>query len=130
MRTKDEIVTYLKENGHTQEAMSKITGFLIGANLKDVKEKIVFKRGNDTWDDFFEWYENKDARNEEHPLYDIFTYLHKLRNETDNASEVERISNCIAFLVSEFVFDASADDDWHVTYTLKAPCEKRNKNRS
>ena len=128
MRTKDEIVTYLKENGHTANAIAKITGFLIGANIKEVKEGIVFKRGDGTWDEFFMWYKNEPKQTEEYPLYNIFAYLHKLRNETDNAAEISRIDDCIMFLVDTFVLDATNYGDLFIMRTTTKPCEKENKS--
>ena len=46
MKTKEQVISYVLKNGHTNEAISKITGFLIGAGLKDNDEKIKFKVGD------------------------------------------------------------------------------------
>lgn len=48
MRTKEEILAYLKENGHSSNAITKITGFLIGKGLKGEQEQILYKRGHAT----------------------------------------------------------------------------------
>lgn len=124
MRTKLEIVSYLKENGHTNNAIAKITGFLIGAGIKDNDEKLVFKRGDSTWDDFYDWFENKPTHiDEETPLYNSFAFLFKLRDASDNAAETRIIDRCIMYLIDACVNDVSSNNK-----NNKKTCAEKNKS--
>lgn len=128
MRTKNEVLAYLKENGHSNNAITKIMGFLIGVGIKEPNERIVFKRGENSWEEFFEWY-NNEPKKKECPLYNILSILNDRRNETDDIREIARIDDCIGFLVSEFVLDVSrVGEETHISGFEKG-CERRNKNR-
>jgi hypothetical protein len=56
MKTKEEVIKYLETVGHSKEAVIKISGYLIGQNLKDNKERIRFRIGEQSFDDFYAWY--------------------------------------------------------------------------
>ena len=127
MRTKDEVLAYLKENGHSNNAITKIMGFLIGNGMKSVSEKIIFKRGHNSWEEFYEWFENK-PKEKECPLYTIMSILNEKLNATDDDVEAERINNCMGFLVSEFVLDVSTTDD-EIQISGFEKCARKKKNR-
>lgn len=58
MKTIDEIKKHLLEIGYDNDAISKISGFLIGSGLKKDNEVIRFKIGTNCWDVFKCWYDN------------------------------------------------------------------------
>lgn len=55
MRTFKEIKVHLTKTAYTEEAITKIMGFLIGAGLKKVDEQIAVVYGASTFDDFIAW---------------------------------------------------------------------------
>ncbi len=56
MRTRIEIEEHLKNTGYTAKAIIKIMGFLIGKGLKNKDEKMTVQKGQQTFDDFYDWY--------------------------------------------------------------------------
>lgn len=120
MRTKEEILAYLKENGHSVDAVTKITGFLIGKGLKSEQEQILYKRGHATWDEFYAWYKNETPTAK--PLiYHVFAALFKAQDEAKEPYDKTCINTVIDFLVGKYVVDATIFDEL---------CENENKRRS
>ena len=119
MRTKDEVVAYLKEHGHSNIAVTKIMGFLIGNGMKEPKENIVVKRGLDSWEDFYRWYEG--IPEPEHPLTAIMRILMEKEANAKTSDEAELMHSCMAWLTRDFVFDA--------TPIFPTPCERKSKKR-
>lgn len=120
MRTKEEILTYLKENGHSSNAITKITGFLIGKGLKSEQEQILYKRGHATWDEFYAWYKNE-SPSVKPPIYHVFAALFKAKDEAKDPYDKVCINTVINFLVGKYVVD---------TTIFNKSCEKENKSRS
>ena len=128
MRTKDEVLAYLKETGHSNNAVTKIMGFLIGNGMKEPDEKIIFKRGQNSWEEFYEWFENK-YKKEECPLYNLMSYLNDRLNETNDPAEEKRINGFMRFLVSEFVLDVSAQGEEVYITGFDNKCTRKRKSR-
>lgn len=126
MKTKDEILTYLKNNGHSNNAITKIMGFLIGAGLKDDAETIIYKRGTNTWDDFMHWYNNEPATDDS-PLYYIFKILAEKRADVISPDDAKIVDDCIDFLIKEFVLDTTIDDENLIISGFEKKCERKNK---
>ena len=128
MRTKDEVLAYLKETGHSNSAVTKIMGFLIGNGMKTPDEEIVLKRGQNSWEEFYDWFENK-PKEKECPLYNLMSYLNDRLNEANTSAEAKRINGFMAFLVSEFVLDVSVKDDDVYVSGFEDRCTRKKKNR-
>lgn len=126
MKTKDEILTYLKNNGHSNNAITKIMGFLIGAGLKDDAETIIYKRGTNTWDDFMHWYNNESATDDS-PLYYIFKILVEKRADVISPDDAKIVDGCIDFLIKEFVLDTTIDGEDLIISGFEKKCERKNK---
>lgn len=56
MKTREEILSHLLENGYTKKAIHKIVGFMVGKELKGVDEVIRIKKGELSFNDFIDWY--------------------------------------------------------------------------
>lgn len=115
MKTKEQVISYVLRNGHTNEAISKITGFLIGAGLKGENEQIKFKIGGNEWASFIKWFngnkedDNKsDIEEDSHPLLKLLSLLFELRDmaiaEGDEFMK-NNLCDMLDFLFDEFVVD-------------------------
>lgn len=118
MRTKEEIKAYLKENGHTSVAIAKITGFLIGKDIKLNKEQFVVKKGEGTWEEFYAWY-NKESLHVRPLIYHVFAALFDAKDKATDKYDKERINAVIDYLVAEYVFDTTTNER----------CVRKNKSR-
>lgn len=56
MKTKEQVLEFIRANGFTPRAMDKICGFLIANNIKGVNESIVYKVGDKDFNFFFNWF--------------------------------------------------------------------------
>lgn len=56
MKTKEQVLEFIRSNGFTQRAMDKICGFLIANDIKGVDENIVYKVGDKDFNFFFNWF--------------------------------------------------------------------------
>lgn len=56
MKTKEQVLEFIRSNGFTQRAMDKICGFLIANNIKGIDENIVYKVGDKDFNFFFNWF--------------------------------------------------------------------------
>lgn len=70
MKTKEEIIEHLQKVGYTAHTISKITGWMIGAGLKEPNEIITYKKGLNEFDLFWAWLndESDDELTEEEEL--------------------------------------------------------------
>lgn len=112
MKTKDEVIAYIGEHGHSNAAITKITGFLIGVGLKEDKEAFQFKKGNDSWDDFSNWFYDKKVNAEEHPLLKLLSLLFELRDvaiEEKDEFMKENLDDMLNFLFDTFVIDKTKE---------------------
>ena len=56
MKTKEQVLNHLLENGYNKKAISKITGFMVAKELKALDEVVKILKGDKTFEDFFKWY--------------------------------------------------------------------------
>lgn len=56
MKTKEQVLEFIRANGFTPRAMDKICGFLIANNIKGIDENIVYKVGDKDFNFFFNWF--------------------------------------------------------------------------
>lgn len=63
MKTKEEILNHLCECGYKNDEISKIMGYMVGANLKKEDEIVKYRVGEHTFKDFLEWVNKKKEEN-------------------------------------------------------------------
>ena len=56
MKTKEQVLNHLLENGYNKKAISKITGFMVAKELKALDEVVKILKGDKSFEDFFKWY--------------------------------------------------------------------------
>ena len=61
MKTKEEILIHLLENGYNNDAINKIMGFMVARELKTLDEKIACKKGDKPFEIFYHWYYDCDV---------------------------------------------------------------------
>ena len=119
MKAKNEILAHLQENGYSNAAITKITGFLIGNGMKEDKEGIRFKRGQCDWDDFYGWLTDKKPAEKE-PIYYIFAALFAAKDRASDVEDIASLNATIDYFVSKYVLDTTSN--------IKT-CAKKNKHR-
>lgn len=60
MKTKEQVLEHLANNGYAPYASEKVMGFLLGNGIIEKKEVVTFRKGNLLFDDFYEWF-NKEV---------------------------------------------------------------------
>ena len=65
MKTREEVLNHLLENGYTKNAINHILGFMVARELKTLDEKVKYLKGDKSFDDFFRWYNDCDAPKDE-----------------------------------------------------------------
>ena len=60
MKTKEQVLEHLANNGYAPYASEKVMGFLLGNGIIEKGELVTFKKGNLLFDDFYEWF-NKEG---------------------------------------------------------------------
>ena len=60
MKTKEQVLEHLANNGYAPYASEKVMGFLLGNGIIEKGEKVTFRKGNLLFDDFYEWF-NKEG---------------------------------------------------------------------
>lgn len=60
MKTKEQVLEHLADNGYAPYASEKVMGFLLGNGIIEKGEKVTFRKGNLLFDDFYEWFMNED----------------------------------------------------------------------
>jgi hypothetical protein len=71
MKTREEVLNHLLENGYTKNAINHILGFMVARELKTVDEKVKYLKGEGSFEDFFMWYNDCDAQKDEEESLDI-----------------------------------------------------------
>lgn len=61
MKTREEVLNHLLENGYNKKAINKICGFMVARELKTLDEKVKILKGDKTFEDFYRWYYDCDA---------------------------------------------------------------------
>lgn len=90
MKTKDEILKHLAEVGYKVADHSKICGFLIGNNIKDVEEVIIIStNGSRTFNDFYLWFNDKEEvkLNKKVAFMEILNFLKANKNSLPKCCE-------------------------------------------
>lgn len=103
MKTIEEIREHLTKTAYTNEAMTKIMGFLIGAGLKEPSEVMSIARGASTFEDFLEWFNDDECECCcDCVLCSIINDISKrLENATDD-KEAAYYAEQLAFLLDAF----------------------------
>lgn len=107
MKTKEQILEHLSNNGYNPMAVSKILGFLIGAGIKDESEMIYIK-ANDlkyNWEDFWKWYNEDNSKCEKCPLCDMLNELIEIMEKETDADKVQAAHERYEFLIESFGID-------------------------
>ena len=102
MKTKEEVIEYLKENGHTPACLNRILGFLVGDGVKEFDEKIIIKYGDLTWDDFYEWWESESEEEVAQKMCDLLNYLQEQHDKAKTDEEKDKMNGFIVFLADNF----------------------------
>lgn len=87
MKTKEEILVHLIENGYTKEAVTKIMGFLIGAGIKENDEHIFVRMGENTWGVFYSWVTGQTDETLEEILTNLANAIEQSINEINQCLE-------------------------------------------
>ena len=95
MKTKEEIIEHLKKVGYTQYSIGKITGWMIGAGLKEPSEIIKYKKGLNDFDDFWSWVNSE---------------------EDDELEDLNEEEELVASLIADVIKNANFRD---VTMTMR-----------
>lgn len=65
MKTREEVLNHLLENGYNKKAINKICGFMVARELKTLDEKVKILKGDKTFEDFYRWYYDATPKVEE-----------------------------------------------------------------
>ena len=61
MKTREEVLKHLLENGYSEEGIGRILGFMVARELKPLDEKVKYKKGDRSFEDFYKWYYDCDV---------------------------------------------------------------------
>lgn len=62
MKTKEQVLKHLMEVGYTKKAINRIMGFLIGKDLKTMDEVIEYKKGEESFEYFMNWFNSEEKK--------------------------------------------------------------------
>lgn len=65
MKTREEVLNHLLENGYNKKAINKICGFMVARELKTLDEKVKILKGDKNFEDFYRWYYDATPKVEE-----------------------------------------------------------------
>lgn len=104
MKTKEEIIEHLQEVGYTAHTISKITGWMIGAGLKEPNEIIKYKKGLNEFDLFWSWLNDEDKEDDSELTEDERLIASLLIDVMENAdfSDVTMTLRKLRFLTDLF----------------------------
>lgn len=104
MKTKEEIIEHLQKVGYTAHTISKITGWMIGAGLKEPNEIITYKKGLNEFDLFWAWLNDESDESEDELTEEEELVASLLLDVVQNAkcSNVTMTIRKIAFLTDLF----------------------------
>lgn len=71
MKTREEVLNHLIENGYNKKAINKITGFMVAKELKALDETVKILKGDKTFEDFFKWYHDCESTSKEEECTEI-----------------------------------------------------------
>lgn len=104
MKTKEEIIEHLQKVGYTAHTISKITGWMIGAGLKEPNEIITYKKGLNEFDSFWAWLNDESDESDNELTEEEELVASLLLDVVENAkySNVTMTIRKIAFLTDLF----------------------------
>ena len=120
MKTKEQVQSYLMTTGVMRSEVSKIMGFLIGANIKDQYEIIHYKIGDGTFEKFYEWFQNEEPE-VSCPLCGLIEYLFDELEIAEDEEKAGRLCEYLAFLFNSFDIEVVETED---SYEVTCSCEK------
>ena len=89
MKTKEQVLEHLADNGYAPYASEKVMGFLLGNGIIEKKEVVTFRKGNLLFDDFYEWF-NKEGEE----IVEV-RGLNLIINVGENCAQVLALSNIV-----------------------------------
>lgn len=89
MKTKEQVLEHLANNGYAPYASEKVMGFLLGNGIIEKGELVTFKKGNLLFDDFYEWF------NKEEDVVHEVRGLNLIINVGKNCTQVLALSNIV-----------------------------------
>ena len=103
MKTIEEIREHLTKTAYTEEAVTKIMGFLIGAGLKGDKEQLFVVYGASTFEDFLEWINDDESDCCcDCVLCSIINDISRRLENADDYEEAAYYAEQLAFLLDAF----------------------------
>ena len=61
MKTREEVLKHLFENGYSEDGICRILGFMVARELKTLDERVTYKKGDRSFEDFYKWYYDCDV---------------------------------------------------------------------
>ncbi len=89
MKTKEQVLEHLANNGYAPYASEKVMGFLLGNSIIEKGELVTFRKGNLLFDDFYEWF------NKEEDVVHEVRGLNLIINVGKNRTQVLALSNIV-----------------------------------
>lgn len=120
MKTKEQVQNYLMTTGIMKHEVSKIMGFLIGANIKDQDEIFSYKIGDGTFEKFYEWFQNEESE-AQCPLCGLIEYLFDELEIVEDEEKAGRLCEYLTFLFNSFDIEVVETED---SYEVTCSCEK------
>lgn len=120
MKTKEQVQNYLMTTGVRPHEVSKIMGFLIGANIKDQDEIVPYKIGDGTFEKFYEWFQNEEPE-AQCPLCGLIEYLFDELEIVEDEEKAGRLCEYLTFLFNSFDIEVVETED---SYEVTCSCEK------
>ena len=103
MKTIEEIKVHLTKTAYTDEAITKIMGFLIGAGLKGDEERLCVVYGASTFEDFLDWLNDDDCEcGCDCVLCSIINDISQRLENADDDEEAAYYAEQLAFLLDAF----------------------------
>lgn len=111
MKTKEQILSHLKNVGYKQSEISKIMGFLIGNGTKTPKEAVYYVKGNHTFDDFLAWYQSEAEEDcvGNCPICTMFKLLFSAMDVATDNNDLETL--CYLDELMNVMLDTFIEDD-------------------
>jgi hypothetical protein len=98
MKSKEDVLEHLLNNGYDKMSIAKIMGFLIGFGYKEEAEKIKFRVGSHSWSDFWSWF-NEEPQSVIHELISELYLAYELeddeRKRVKLATQIEALKDVI-----------------------------------
>lgn len=128
MKTREKIIDHIKNVGYGKKAMREICAFLIGKGIKSKDEKFIFKVGEKSFDEFYDWfisegkYDKDDLLNIYFPNLEeaIDELLNSVKHNKESANPQIKYPSVKELIDAEIAKYKKADLDGY-TYIVDAP---------